>query len=357
MNTPNRGSTGLAPFLAIVLCSTSDVLAQVPAELRPWLEDAQNWTRDTDGPVLSLGAEGAFDDTHVFAPLVARERGRFTMWYCGSTGRVAERVFHLGRATSDDGKHFERSASNPTARFGDGRHSILTPCLLRDTDGRPIRENGRLRTWFSSTWFAGGKGRHTLHEMTSADGASWSKPSAELLEDVYAPCVLKVGDRYRMWFVDVGNEPWSIRHATSPDGRTWTVGEKPCLEVAGGWESGRLFYPTVLRVNGVYLMWYGSYWTERRSTTALGFAASLDGETWFRHPRNPVFVPAPDRPWESHYVTSQSVMRLPDGSLRMWYASRRKPPFVNKYFAINTATWKIGPKGSAPTPEAIEDPR
>jgi hypothetical protein len=23
----------------------------------------------------------------------------------------------------------------------------------------------------------------------------------------------------------------------------------------------------------------------------------------------------------------------------MWYASRKQPPFVNKYFAINTARW------------------
>ena len=30
---------------------------------------------------------------------------------------------------------------------------------------------------------------------------------------------------------------------------------------------------------------------------------------------------------------------MPDGSLRIWYASRKKPPFVNKYFAINTAVW------------------
>jgi hypothetical protein len=43
------------------------------------------------------------------------------------------------------------------------------------------------------------------------------------------------------------------------------------------------------------------------------------------------------------YVTSQSVMRLPDGRFRIWYASRKKPPFVNKYFAINTAVGTVLP--------------
>ncbi|MFP6649475.1 MAG: hypothetical protein VB817_08430, partial [Pirellulaceae bacterium] len=62
--------------------------------------------------------------------------------------------------------------------------------------------------------------------------------------------------------------------------------------------------------------------------------------TWHKHPDNPVLRPDPNRPWESHYVTSHSVIRMADGSFRIWYASRTKPPFVNKYFAINTATWK-----------------
>jgi hypothetical protein len=56
-----------------------------------------------------------------------------------------------------------------------------------------------------------------------------------------------------------------------------------------------------------------------------------------------VVRPDPDRPWESHYVTSQSVRRMEDGTIRMWFASRKDPPHRNKYFAINTAVWS-GPK-------------
>jgi predicted GH43/DUF377 family glycosyl hydrolase len=145
-----------------------------------------------------------------------------------------------------------------------------------------------------------------------------------------------------MWFVDVAKEPWIIRHASSRDGRQWEVTPAPCLVIDQKWESTRLFYPAVIKLKGVYLMWYGSYWTGRQSTTALGFAASVDGTTWYKHPQNPVLTPDLERPWESHYVTSQSVMRLPDDSLRIWYASRKAPPFVNKYFAINTAVWKGG---------------
>jgi hypothetical protein len=69
---------------------------------------------------------------------------------------------------------------------------------------------------------------------------------------------------------------------------------------------------------------------------AIGFAVSADGLHWHKSSANPVLRPDPQRAWESHYVTSQSVMRIGKGRFRIWYASRRKPPFRNKYFALNT---------------------
>jgi len=88
-------------------------------------------------------------------------------------------------------------------------------------------------------------------------------------------------------------------------------------------------------------MWYGSYLGSSQDVdrTSLGFAVSKDGRHWEKHPGNPVFGPEASNAWESHYTTSQSVVRLPDGSWRIWYASRPKPPFVHKYFAIGTAHW------------------
>lgn len=317
--------------------------ASLPAALQTWLARPQRWQRDTPGPIVSLGEKGAFDDTHIFAPLVAREADKFRLWYCGSTGAVKQRVFQLGMATSDDGRNFARSEQNPIYRFGDGKHSVLTPTLLRTGDGNALREQGRLRMWFSSTWFDGPTGRHTLHEATSADGVRWTEPSPAQLENLYAPTILQTDDGYQMWYTDVAKAPWIFRHATSQDGRQWKVADEPCLVLDQAWEQGRLFYPTVLRVDGVYLMWYGSYWSARPQTTALGFAVSQDGLAWHKHPQNPVLRPDPNRPWESNYTTSQSVLRLPDGSFRIWYASRTRPPFVNKYFALNTARWQPAP--------------
>jgi predicted GH43/DUF377 family glycosyl hydrolase len=310
----------------------------VPPPLQKWLGE-QNWSRDTDGPIVRLGAPDQFDDTHIFAPCVASFDDKFHLWYSGSTGTVATRVFDLGLATSPDGRLFQKHRANPVFQFGDGKHSILTATLLRNPDGSVLREQGRLRMWFSSTHFEGGTGVHALHETHSTDGVTWEAPSPPLLDHVYAPTILKEGTEYRMWYTDVSGPTWVIRLALSSDGKQWRVHPQPVLELGQKWETQRLFYPAVLKVEGVYLMWYGSYWKARANTTAIGIAASLDGYTWFRSSHNPVLRPDPKRPWESHYTTSQSVIRQTDGSFRIWYASRKKPPFVNKYFAINTAVW------------------
>ncbi|MBW3541447.1 MAG: hypothetical protein KY476_14365 [Planctomycetes bacterium] len=275
----------------------------------------------------------------MFAPVVARDDRRFLLWYCGSRSAVADRVFRLGLATSRDGVRFEKHQDSPIYEFGDGRCSILTPTLLRRVDGTLRRENGRIRMWFSAADLTGGDGLHTLHEATSTDGLQWSEPSGPQLKHSYAPAVLHDGESYRLWYTDVSREPWIIRHAVSADGKQWHVDAEPVLVIDQAWERGRLFYPAVVQVDGAFLMWYGSYWSGQPQKTAIGFAASLDGRRWHKHPDNPVLRPDPSRPWESHYTTSHSVARLPDGSWRMWYASRRRPPFTHKYFAIGTARW------------------
>ena len=305
-----------------------------------WLQP-QNWERDTDSPCISLGSPGAFDDAHIFAPCVAFENESFSMWYCGSRGKVADRVFGLGLATSEDGVHFSRQPQSPVLCFADGQRSILTPTLLRHPDGSVCREEGRLRMWFSACNFPSGDGLHTLHEATSPDGWKWTPPSEVQLEHVYAATIIKEDRIYRMWYTDVSSEPWCFRYAESDNGCQWDVTRDAVLVLGQEWEHQRLFYPTVLKTDGLYLMWYGSYtyFKGEEMKTALGFALSEDGRNWQKNPYNPVFGPEPSHEWESHYTTSQSVLRLPDGSWRMWYASRPAPPFDHKYFAIGTARW------------------
>ena len=327
------------PFLLMVIGWSALAADEPPPRVARWFVK-QDWQRDTAGPIVSLGEDGQFDDRHIFAPAVAEENGRFSLWYAGSRGTPGNRVFRLGLATSTDGRQFEKHPANPVLQFADAAHSVLTPTLLRNSDGSVLRQEGKLRMWFASATLGKG-GLHTLHESTSSDGVHWDEPSPVQHDSVYCPTVLKTDRGYEMWFSDVSRRPWVIRYATSDDGRRWTVDSRPAVVLSQEWEGEVLVYPTVLKVDDVYLMWYGSYdHAVRRETTAIGFAASMDGQHWHKHPQNPVLRPDSARPWESNYVGSGCVMRLADGSFRYWYASRKQPPFLNLYFAINTARWQ-----------------
>lgn len=341
-------SVRYALLFAIHFCLvTGTVTAQVPEKLQKWL-GPQTWTRDVEGPILSLGKAGEFDDTHIFAPMVVRDEKQFRLYYCGSQGFAHdlapkrmpdERVFQLGLATSPDGKSFERHKDSPVFALDDPKRSVLTPTILRNADGSVLKEDGKYRLWFSAGTLGGGGAVQSIHETTSPDGIHWSKPTPPQIERAYAPTVIKTDDGYHIWYTVPGSYPWLMKHARSDDGRTWTIDDEPVLTLTQEWEHFLQIYPNVMKIDDVYLMWYASYLTEDRLTTAIGFAVSLDGITWHKHPQNPVLRPEPEHEWESNYVSSQSVVRLPDGSFRMWYAARKKPPFQNLYFALGTAKW------------------
>lgn len=337
--------TGGAIVLALLALShtvAQETVAQESApandaELQRWL-GPQSWERDAEGPSLSLGTAGRFDDQHMHGPCAARIGDEWFLWFTGARGSVADRVSRMGLATSRNGLTFERVSQDPVLELG-GNRSLMTPTLLTELDGTPIRENGKLRFWFSATDFKDPTQRHTLHEVTSSDGRKFDEPSPPQLEHCYSPTIVKDGDRYLLWYTDVSREPWFMRHAVSNDGQTWEVTPEPVLENSQPWEQGRLFYPTVRKVDGVFVMWYGSYWRQEKHKTALGVAVSRDGVKWTKSPHNPVFRPDPTRVWESHYTTNQSIVREKDGMWRIWYASRTAPPFTSKYFAIGTANW------------------
>jgi predicted GH43/DUF377 family glycosyl hydrolase len=337
---------GFAILPSAILSDTTDT------DFARWLKP-QDWKRDSDQPALSLGETGSFDDQHIFAPHVIRMKDEYWMYYCGSQRCIEaktykgvprqpaeksdQRLFKLGLAKSKDGVKFTRHSKEPVFSFGNDIHSVVTAAILKNPDGSVHRENGKLRMYFAAVDFPGGTYKHDLYETTSEDGVHWSKPTLTMT-NAYAPCVIKDGDKYRMWYTWINKHPWHTNHAESTDGTHWTITEKPCIVMDQKWEVKDQVYPMVVKVDGAYLMVYGCYWQDDKHT-ALGFAVSKDGLSWTKHPDNPVFRPESKNDWESNFTTSQTLMRLPDGSYRLWYAGRRQPPWSNLYFAIGTARW------------------
>lgn len=370
-------------MLTLAVAPLMNAQESAPPAFAKWLQP-MIWQRDSDQPVFKIGEKGQFDDMHILSPSVIYEKGEYWMYYMGSPNDVIakglykpatdltddqkkkiranehkDRIYKIGLARSNDGIHFTKYEKNPVLSFGDDRRGLLTPNFLRHPDGSVLREKGKLVMYFTAADMPGDY-KHIVHRATSEDGIHWSAPSEALLENAYAPYLMKEGETYKMWFTDVGRRPWVMRYAESQDGLKWTVNAKPAIEPKEQkWEGAggdlvilpSIVYPSVFKADGIYIALYGTFW-ETQHRTAIGLAVSADGLTWKKFDGNPVFTPNPKNDWESNFTTSQTIMKLPDGSFRLWYGARqgpipgsnpKNPSWAHMYYAVGTAHW-AGPK-------------
>jgi hypothetical protein len=293
------------------------------------------WQKSADNPILSL-SPGSFDSQNIFAPAIAKHNGTYYLYYAGGpAGPLTGQDYinyQLGLATSTDGVNFTK-LGQPLLPLGTRDNFHATPTLLRNPQGDlHVDGNG---TWHM---FYNGNRADDVEHATSTDGINWTKdPFGAIYKNAYAPNILKVGNEYRMYYVHKpasGN--WEIRMATGPSIYSLQPAANPVLTQSQSWESSNLFYPYVLQDNGVWTMFYAGYWTPGR--TAMGTATSTDGVHWTKTPSNPIFTPTPGSSYDSHYTSSEAIIR--DGDIyRMYYAGRVDT--IHKYFSINMATMPV----------------
>ncbi|MBI4957476.1 MAG: hypothetical protein HY908_36045 [Myxococcales bacterium] len=101
-----------------------------------------------------------------------------------------------------------------------------------------------------------------------------------------------------------------VRH-TALDGRSFDRGPPVVLAPAAAWEGGTVGAPAALEVEGEVYLYYAA-------AGGIGLARSADGVAFAREDA-PVLGPA-SAGWDDGLVPrSPSVVRLPDGSFRMFY--------------------------------------
>jgi hypothetical protein len=234
-----------------------------------------------EAPVLSLGARGAFDENGTSYPSVVRDRNRLLMYYTGWIQGVHVPWYNdLGLATSSDGLDFERISRAPVMHRDDlDSIGIGSSCVLRDGDVWHM--------WYTrfDRWGAD-PGDHShyynIKHARSIDGVTWV-PDPEVCIDfrdtteyaVAKPCVLKVGERFVMWYSHRGDS-YRPGLAVSEDGLYWTRMDKRVgIDVSTtGWDSEMLCYPHVFEAGSNFYMFYNG---NKYGTQGLGFArASRD---------------------------------------------------------------------------------
>jgi predicted GH43/DUF377 family glycosyl hydrolase len=112
-----------------------------------------------------------------------------------------------------------------------------------------------------------------------------------------------------------------------PPGTTWPwtfAPHNPVLDIdpSSGWELGAVYDPSVVRLDdGSLRMWYSTRGSQP-SSIALASDATGTGDHWTRVRVEPVLTPAPPESYPYPSITRPSVVALPGGGWRMWYSTQ-----------------------------------
>jgi hypothetical protein len=234
-------------------------------------------------PVLRPGALGAFDDSGVTMSCVVESAAGTLLYYTGWTlGVTVPFYFYAGLAIRPPGSDtFQRVSAAPLLDRDSGdAYLTASPWVLDD--------DGLWRMWYVSCtgWeMVDGEPRHYYHlrYAESPDGIDWRRDgriAVDFADDgeyaISRPCVIRDGDRYRMWFAARG-DAYRLGYAESTDGLHWDRDDaRAGLEPASsGWDSEMLAYPAVFDRDGVrYLLYNGNGY----GRSGIGYAtAPIEG--------------------------------------------------------------------------------
>jgi len=215
-------------------------------------------------PVLDLGEIGTFEDSGVVPSCVVGGPDGVRLYYHGfqRTERVPYLIFAgLAEARSPAGPFKKLSRTPMLERTPDEPFIRGAPCVLAEAGG--------YRMWYvACTRWSTTNGRlhynNVLRHATSPDGVTWTPDTVSLEptgSDEYSvgrPCVVRTRDGYHLWYSSRGHtDLYSIRHAVSADGLQWERDPAGGLErSASGWDSDMTCYANVVEVKGRWLMFY-----------------------------------------------------------------------------------------------------
>lgn len=164
-------------------------------------DGGKTWTKYAGNPILTV-TQNNWESGAVGFPSVEHDKTGWRLWYLG-TDQNDNALKQIGYATSEDGLNWRRHADNPVLPVDPDNH--------------------------------------------------WEKQAIAVAR------VIRDGRLYRAWYASYPqNDTYAVGFAESADGIHWTRSpHNPVMKPDGkGWDGGMKAYPGVVRMGDRYFMWY-----------------------------------------------------------------------------------------------------
>ena len=281
--------------------------------------------------VVNIGTEGTYDTSHVRDSCVIKESdSSYKMWYSGYDAGYRYVMY----AESNNGTTW--SGNQMVVDIGsEGTYDVNfadAPCVIKD--------GSTYKMWYSGYI----PSNYRIIYATSADGINWSNfqmvvnIGSEGTYDTnyaYYPCVIKDDSTYKMWYTGYDGTYWRIIYATSTNGTTWSnfqmVNDKGS---EGTYDTSRALSSNVIKDGNLYKMWYAGW---DGSNYRLIHAVSTDGINWTDHQM--VLNIGSEGVYDTTHVSMPFVVKESDYSYKMWYSGYDSS---NVWRILYSSYWDVG---------------
>lgn len=288
--------------------------------------DGLNWTKFEQNPIITPADSPGISETDTEEATVVHN-DIYRLWYNSSTTKncqINDCRYKIRYAASTDGINWSKYPTIVLQGEADWeKKGVGHPYVLF--------ENGIYHMWYAGWGYGFGQSWKAGY-ATSIDGINWTKSlqnplNLPTLGHIGSPSVIKINDKYHMYYHTGGSIPTAIYHVVSTDKITWQC-EGSCLVLQAegiGFDSYMANDTNIMQINNQLHLYYsghnGNFWQ-------IGLAKDIEEN------KTPlVLIPGLMASWNKEAIIyNQNVT----------YDKWKLLPFVKEYQGIEQALLNLG---------------
>lgn len=275
-----------------------------------------SWVDYQNNPIL-LGGNNNYDYYGIAQPVILYDEGKYKMWYYGDAGSAKKYVLY---AESQDGINWVK---HPTPVLYPGTNgnwdawAVHPGAILKENNLYKMYFTAYANQY--DQWYIGiatsldGINWSKKSNPILLSGTGWEF-------QISSNFILKHNSKYYLYYSGRdGTNNWKIGLAISSDGINFTkYSGNPILENDFPWEGTGIFNPTIFKENDTYKMIYMD-----AQGSGFGLAYSTDGINWTKDPANPIFRREnTTNGWGSNNIAYPSVVKV-NNDFRVYYSGAK----------------------------------